>query len=355
MNTNQPNTRQALNQRFERLQDRLGRIDQINQEVVPMFQTQALEGRPVGMKPSETWNRADVMADQGVMQRSAASEDESNVLGQLLQLDQTEADNAFRREQFDYQKQSDGQDRALKGQSLLMDMLSKGITYDEKGNLKVVDGMNGSDAIAKVIKEGGGQLLGLAKDKDSREALAKDILKTGGVAEYRKTLPVEQLVSDAERGKLSEQNELLVLIDQAIPTFSNGDKWGGTGWFEQWIPNQIATKNIQEMRRQSDTIRSMYQKAISGATVSDQEVERLKKFLPSSDKNESQNLEDLQKLRRDLSINAQIFELGKREGLTPNEAYRKHGKELFAQFGEDRSDILDDDDEAIIQKYKGGK
>lgn len=235
------------------------------------------------------------------------------------------------------------------------------IDYENKNNV-----ITGDAAVAEVLKQGGGDILNQAKDVASRKALAEEIMRMGGVQEYKKQLPLDSLLTEKERTEIDTATDLEILVDQAIQTFSGGNQLGGTGPLAQLVPGFVAGEGTREMRRQASNIRAQYQKLISGATVSDAEAKRLEAFLPTSGKTEKENLEDLQQLARDLKINMEIYEMGKREGLTANEAYKKYGKQVFAKYGvnidkvspNDRSTLdlnqtgLDQIDEDLINKYK---
>lgn len=192
--------------------------------------------------------------------------------------------------------------------------------------------LSGEDAVAEVINQGGSSLIRKGGSKDERFAIAESILEAGGVDQYKKRLPLRELITEKEIGDLKTQTDLNTMITQALSSF--GDKSGiGTGFFAQLIPGFVAGKTTRAQRRAVESVRSTYQKLISGATVSDAEVKRLSKFLPTSGKTEKQNIEDLQKLQRDININQRIFEIGKREGLTANQAFEEYGRQIFDEFG----------------------
>lgn len=212
---------------------------------------------------------------------------------------------------------------------------------------KTDDVVTGDAAVAQVLKQGGADILNQAKDASSRKALAEEIMRMGGVSEYKKQLPLDSLLTEKERGDIDLATELEAKVDGAISAFSGGNQLMGTGPLAKLVPGFIAGEQTREMRRQVNDIRAQYQKIISGATVSDAEAARLAKFLPTESKTEAENLGDLQKLARDLKINMEIFEMGKREGLTANEAYRKYGKEVFARYGQNNEGTNSKDSDKI--------
>lgn len=195
---------------------------------------------------------------------------------------------------------------------------ARGITYK-----------TGTEAVAEVIKQGGSELLNQAKDKEARKALAEEIVSMGGVSEYRKQLPIDSLINDAERSEIQKNATLLSQIDQAIPVFSAGDKSGGTGPIAGLLPGFISPEKTREMRRQVGAITTQFQQLISGKVISDKEVKRLAAFLPNQYKSESENMGDLVKLKSEIEKNMSLFEKAKQEGLTANQAYDKYGKQII--------------------------
>lgn len=196
---------------------------------------------------------------------------------------------------------------------------------------------SGADAVAEVMKQGGSTFVGKGKDKDARSAIAETILKMGGVGKYREAMPLKDLVSDDEDKTLSGATDLLTKIDVAQPNFGpDQDKVGGTGPIAQYIPSWLRTPEGREKIATSEQVRALYQQLISGKVVSEQEAQRLKAFLPAASKTETQNAEDLARLKEGIEINLKIFEKAKREGLTAGEAYRKYGKEFIGGGGTSR-------------------
>lgn len=197
---------------------------------------------------------------------------------------------------------------------------------------KQLANLSGYDAVAAVRKQGGDQFLkGDAKD---RIATAEAILQSGGVKRWRKQLPVDQLMSDTERKDMDVQVDLQMQIEAAKQLLADAkDISAASGPLAQILPNFVVGKDNREIRRAIETVKAQYAKMLSGATISDSEIKRLKQFLPDVSKTEAQNLEDLKKLSRDISINQKIFELGKQNGLTPNQAFSQFGKDVFNEFG----------------------
>lgn len=306
--------RRELEKQYMSLSDRLNQLDQYTAVKNPQVKGKILDfsNMIVGDDPMDRVKAAMEYDALSGNIRSGAQEQQQGMLDALLRL--AEADK----------------DRTLQERKFALDEASSGMQYDSTtGKYKPLQGvMTGEAAVAQVLKEGGADILNQAKDKEARKALAQEIVLMGGVKAYKKQLPLDALLNDNEKKALAEGTDLLGKIDQAITLFSGGDQAGGTGPLAQFIPGFIAPENMREMRRYADDLRAQYQKLISGATVSDTEAKRLEKFLPTSGKTESQNLGDLQKLKRDLLLNMQLLEKAKQEGLTVNQAYQKYGKQL---------------------------
>jgi len=192
----------------------------------------------------------------------------------------------------------------------------------------------GVDAISLAMKQGGSEFVNKGKTKDERSAIAEEIAKMGGVSGYRQALPLKDLATEAENTGLTASTDLKSKIDRSLPQFEK-DVPGGTGpiagrLFD--IPvlggvlQSMASPETRNKRASAGQIMSLYQQMISGKVVSDAEVQRLQAFLPSGNKSETQNREDLNRLKNDIQSNMDLFEIAKREGLTANEAYDKYAK-----------------------------
>ena len=188
----------------------------------------------------------------------------------------------------------------------------------------------GTEAVSEIMKQGGSSFINKGKSKDERISIAEEILNSGGLSEYRKALPLTDLADDKEKEGLTATTDLLSKIDRALPSMQK-DTIGGTGPLAQFIPGFLGTTEGREARATPEMVRAAYQQMISGKVVSEQEAKRLARFLPTKGKTETQNREDLQRLKDGIDLNLQLFEKGKREGLTTNEAYTKYGKDILKE------------------------
>ena len=220
-----------------------------------------------------------------------------------------------------------------------------GTTWRDLQGQKIGSGMPATseeDAILQVISQGGGDLLGNV-GVAQKGALAQQILEGGGVQTIRQTLPMTEMMTEAERKEMEEQQGLLQLLDRSIPMFSGGNKLGGTGFLAGMIPNWAPFQGEgREMRGRASEIESELLRMLSGTQVTPSEAQRLQQFIPTRFKSEAQNLTDIQNLKRGININQDIFEYAKRQGKSLAEAYREYGPTAFANAGEQFPDVATD-------------
>ena len=190
-------------------------------------------------------------------------------------------------------------------------------------------------AISIAMRQGGSEFINKGKTKDERAAIAQEIANMGGVSGYRQALPLKDLATEEESKGLTASTDLKSKIDRSLPGFEKENPFGGTGPIAGrlydipvigGVLQNMASKETRENRANAGQIMALYQQMISGKVVSDAEVQRLQSFLPSGNKSETQNREDLNRLKNDIQSNMDLFEIAKREGLTANEAYDKYAK-----------------------------
>jgi len=105
----------------------------------------------------------------------------------------------------------------------------------------------------------------------------------------------------------------------------------GGGPVTRFIPGFARGEAGREEVETVEQVRAAYQQMISGKVLTEQEAKRLKVFLPHMGKTDTQNREDLERLREGIELNLKLFELGKREGLTPDQAYMKYGRQILGE------------------------
>ena len=190
----------------------------------------------------------------------------------------------------------------------------------------------GADAVAAAMKGGGSDFINQGKDMSARTAIAETIAKMGGVDKYRQQMPLNALLTQQERDQELATQNLQSAVDTALPNFQK-DELGGTGPLAQFIPGWMRSKAGQDKVANASRVQSLYAQLVSGKVISEPEMQRLSGFLPTAGKTESQNKRDLERLSEGIVKNMKLFEMGKREGLTPNEAYMKYGKEIIGSSG----------------------
>ena len=84
----------------------------------------------------------------------------------------------------------------------------------------------GAEAVAEVMKQGGSDFINKGKDIASRVAIAESILDSGGVAGYRKLVPLEDLATDKEKDGLADVTSLLSQIERSEKAIGTSP-WGG--------------------------------------------------------------------------------------------------------------------------------
>lgn len=184
------------------------------------------------------------------------------------------------------------------------------------------------EAIQQVVTQGGSDFINKGKTKDERMAIAQEVMKAGGMDKYRQLLPLKDLSTEKELTGIQSSVDLKGKIDTSLPNFEQ-DTAGGTGPLAQYIPFFLRSPEGREKVAGVEQVRALYQQMISGKVISDREAERLKQFLPTKGKTETNNREDLKRLKDGIDLNLKLFEKGKREGLTANEAYDKYGAEII--------------------------
>jgi len=190
----------------------------------------------------------------------------------------------------------------------------------------------GADAVAIAMQQGGGDFINKGKDVGSRNAIAETIARMGGVTKYRDQLPLNDLLTQPERDQELATQNLQSAVDTALPNFKK-DTLGGTGPLAQFIPSFLRSQAGQDKIANASRVQSLYAQLVSGKVISEPEMQRLSGFLPTAGKNESVNKRDLERLSTGIVNNMKLFEKGKREGLTPNEAYTKYGKDIIGTDG----------------------
>lgn len=208
---------------------------------------------------------------------------------------------------------------------------------------------NGMQDLQDVVTQGGSDFINKGKTKDERLAIAQEIMKAGGINKYRQILPLKDLADEKELTGLTASTDLKGKIDTSLPDFQENTA-GGTGPLAQFIPDFLRRAKGRDKVAGATLVQSLYQQMISGKVISEQEAKRLEKFLPTKWKTETNNRQDLQRLKDGIDLNLKLFEKGKREGLTANEAYDKYGKDII-QGQKDAKKPKTTDVKSYVDKY----
>jgi hypothetical protein len=339
-------------------QQRMGYASGKGQEIVSALQNP--ENRAPGQSPVQGLNLGMSLKDSYVQDISNAGSRADNLIQMLINI-------ADKKKQADLDEQNAIMKRAEAKQTAIKAYKDTGVWVDPStGEIGTVpDSLSvlkinktGVDAISEVAKQGGESILKKYKTVAERSAIAEDILKSGGWDEYRKQVPLESLTTEDEDNELRTTTNLLVTMDRALGALPTGDEIGGTGPIAGLINENFVSDKTKEMRRAVTDVEKTFLQLISGKVISDKEVARLHDILPKANKTESANVRDIQRLREGINFGIKLFELGKREGLTANQAYDKYGKDLADEMGvnigqDNKKDNKSADD--IFDAYLGGK
>jgi len=202
--------------------------------------------------------------------------------------------------------------------------------YDAGGASSI---MPGDRALQEVMNQGGARLL-TGSSLAERTAQAQAIMQMGGVDAYRRKLDLPDLLTDKELAADQAMTDLAAQVQAALGKFANQEGPGGTGLIAGLVPYSFSGERAKSLRRALSGISSEKIKELSGAAVSEQEAARLEGFLPTKWKSETDNYNDLLRLYNGIAINRELFELAKRNNLTPTQALYQYGPEVFAKYGE---------------------
>lgn len=346
----------------EGLRDRRAKLERLRGNVESLKEFQqgegaanlaAIEGfeRVPGQRPSEI-----IRATLGVedVSRDLLSEASRREIAGL------EAITAFIR-----QEQSDQLNRSsvsMEQRRLAADDLDKGRVWDEATQTyraatpddylitptgeqftdeqKAASRLTGEAAILEVKRQAGDLWKTLTKGVSVKNmaAFAEEILRSGGVSEFRKTALFDSLLDETELTEMDQVKDIRQALGTAAASFETRTGGPGTGPIAD-LPLvgkffDIFSADTAELKAQAEKVKTMYAQLISGKVISDKEIERLRRFLPDPKKTETRNVQDIERLQKDIQINLELFERGKREGLSANEAFDKYGAEFGLIEGE---------------------
>lgn len=135
-------TKNLLQKRYETLSDRLSKYDQYDAEVGPMVRGELLDmsKRPAGVNPMGNFQSAIEFSEGARNARNAVSNEGDQILSKIMQLDQTQLDNAFRERQLSQSQSNVNREFDLQGRKFEADLLKGGLKYNEEtGQLEALD------------------------------------------------------------------------------------------------------------------------------------------------------------------------------------------------------------------------
>lgn len=170
------------------------------------------------------------------------------------------------------------------------------------------------------------------KDKDARNAQAAAIQKLG-VDGYLKSSALPDLLTEKEQ---TARDATTALLNSASAIYSEvQDQNGkpkdvqGVGILGQLRPGFLTNTEGKTLKQDITSLTAEKMREISGAAVSDKEVQRLSKALPQVGDPESVIFTKAKNIADSLEIGLQMQELAKRERLTLDQAYMKYGAQAF--------------------------
>lgn len=170
------------------------------------------------------------------------------------------------------------------------------------------------------------------KDKDARSAQAGAMQKLG-IDGYFKASALPDLLNDKE---LVAREAATALLNSASSIYSqvqnqNGKTKNvqGIGPLGQLRPGFLTNTEGKTLKQDIVNLTAAKMKEISGAAISDKEVQRLSKALPQVGDTEGVILTKAKNIADAIEIGLEMQEVAKRERLTLDEAYRKYGTDAF--------------------------
>jgi hypothetical protein len=313
---------------YESLSGRLDSIDQAYSKILPTSQGRIQQiGRGVGENPLNV-----VLAQLGLGdQYRSAREPVESQKNSLLTMLQRQFENE--------------QDQSNKDREYGLNVATSGLSIGADGSLQQptgIDSMSDADATALVRQKFGKDIFLGTTEKD-RGAKARLLLKD---LEQGVQIPINDLLTDAEKTARTAATNLLnevssvygLVTDQEgkVINATGVGKFGG-GW-------GINPKNIlgmgQTLRSKITGITAAKIKELSGAAVSDKEVERLSGMLPQVTDSEFEIAGKAKEMATMIQIGMAMQEKAKLENLTLDQAYLKYAAPLYQKAGLEVSDWL---------------
>ncbi len=308
-------------------------------------------------------------AGERLKQRRATFDKAKNIAGErysnslnssnLLPSDVFSGFQSFQKASSDYVNSGEQQD-AIKNLQMLMniqnDQKGSSISIDPTTGLPDFSNISGDDALAVVSKTGRRLLSGGLNEK---KAQAQAILSYGSVDKYLQEAPLSDIYSlkSFETQKKADDNasKILSKINAAQTYFSPNavaDFWG-KGNLTGPIASRkgfLRSKSQREAQAIIGELSAEKIKDLSGAAVSEQEFERLKKFLPDPGMQENEVATQLDLLNRRIKMNMKVREDAIRAGQNESSYWQANKNKYLQEFGfpsedsEKGQELLSDDE-----------
>jgi len=310
-----------MNQQIESLSDRLNKIDQYSKATVPeAFNYLTGLQRPEGANPLP------IEAQKLTVGTLAKNQYDSGMkyLTDLLGIQKE--DERFNK------------NYTLEQQKLALDANKSGLTIDNLGNFVSAGGVRNltdAEAIAQVQKKYGKDIQ-LGKTIKERGERARSILQ---MESEGTTLPIQDLLSPAEQAKRDAATNLIKSASEiySAVTGQTGENIDapGVGYFAGKMPSWLISSGGQALRSKVTQLTADKIKELSGAAVSDREVQRLSKYLPQTDDTEKIIAAKTKTIINSIEIGLKMQEKAKLENLTLDQAYEKYAAQEYQNVGEE--------------------
>jgi len=180
-----------------------------------------------------------------------------------------------------------------------------------------------------------GYLTGKTKDERTAQAASMQSL---GIEGYLQVSALPDLLTAKEMEARDKATAILNSTSSIITSLqgANGRAKNvqGVGILGRFRPSWMTNPEGTSVKQNIVNITADRMKEISGAAISDKEVQRLSKALPQVGDTEANIVTKSKNIADAIEIGMQMQEAAKRERLTLDEAYKKHGEAAFQAKGQ---------------------
>lgn len=181
------------------------------------------------------------------------------------------------------------------------------------------------------------------RDKATREAQASAMQKLG-IEGYLKASALPDLLTDKE---VTARDAATNLLNSASSIYAQVQSQNGTpldvqgvGPLGRFRPGFLTNEQGKTLKQEITNLTANKMKEISGAAISDKEVQRLSKALPQVGDTEGVIMTKAKNIADAIEIGLQMQEMAKRDRLTLDQAYQKYGTQAFNEKGQPTPDWL---------------